>query len=154
MSVIAGLMVLGFALIMIEIFIPGGIVGALGGICLVAGVVVAYQDFGVEGAIITFLVGVVGLAACLFVEFKILPKTPVGKRLFLQNTITGKSQPDVADEDLVGKEGDTLTALSPSGYVRVDGRKFEAASKSGFLEKGDKVRVISYDQFKVTVSKI
>lgn len=154
MSVILGLMILGFVLIMVEIFIPGGVVGAIGGVCLLAGVVVAYQDFGAEGAIIAFLVGIVGLAVCLYTEFKILPKTPMGRRLFLGKTISGKSQPDVATEEMQGKEGSTLTALAPSGYVLVEGQKLEAYSRSGFLEKGDKVRVDSFDQFKVTVSKI
>ncbi len=153
MSVVIGLMALGFALIMIEIFIPGGVVGALGGLCLLAGVVVSYREYGVEGAIVAFLVGVVGLAACLYTEFKILPKTPIGRRLFLAKTISGKSQPDVASEELRGREGSALTDLAPSGYILVDGKKLEASSQSGFLEKGDKVRVESFDQFKVTVSK-
>ena len=154
MSLIVGLMALGFALVMIEIFIPGGIVGAFGGICLLAGVVLAYQEYGAEGAIIAFVSGVVGLAICLYVELKVLPKTSVGRRLFLRSTISKKSQPDVATDEVIGKEGNALTALAPSGYVLVDGKKFEAFSRSGFLEKGDKVRVDSYDQFKVTVSKI
>ncbi len=151
---ISALIVLGFALIMLEIFIPGGVVGVLGGICLLGGILLSYSSYGAEGAIIAFLVCIVGLAFCLFVELKLLPKTTVGRRLFLSKTIAGKSQRDVADDSFVGKEGSALTALSPSGYVLVDGRKLEASSRSGFLEKGVKVRVDSFDQFKVTVSKI
>lgn len=154
MSWIVGLMVLGFAFIMLEIFIPGGIVGAIGGLALLAAIWVGYLEYGVEGAILCFLIGAVGLVACLYIEFKILPKSRAGKRLFLQNRISGKSQPDFGDSSIVGMEGRAVTTLSPSGYVLVDGRKFEAFSRSGFLDRGDKVRIESFDQFKVTVSKI
>ena len=154
MTWIVGLMALGLALVMIEIFVPGGIIGAFGGLCLLAAIIVAFNENGMTGALLAFLVALAGLAACLFVEFKILPKTPMGRRLFLQNRVEGKSQNDLADDTLVGKEGDSLTALAPSGYVLVDGRKYEAFSRSGFLEKGEKVKVDSYDQFRIIVSKV
>lgn len=154
MSIIVGLVILGLALIMLEIFIPGGIVGIFGGISLLAAVGFAYESYGMEGAIIVFGIGLIGLVACLWFEFKILPKTPAGKKFFLQNHVEGKSQPDVGSDDMIGKEGETATALSPSGYVIVEGRKLEAFSRSGFLEKGESVKIDSYDQFKVTVSKI
>lgn len=154
MSLIVGLMILGFGLIMLEIFIPGGVVGLLGGASLLGSIVLSYSEFGMEGALIAFAVAIVGLAICLYVEFKVLPKTRVGRRIFLNNSVSGKSQPDVGETTLVGKEGTTLTALSPSGHVLVEGRKLEAVSRSGFLEKGEKVHVDSLDQFKVTVSKI
>lgn len=154
MSLIAGLLVLGFALIALEIVIPGGIVGAFGGLSLLAGVVVAYQEFGASGALVAGGVGIVGVALSLYIEFKILPKTSLGRRFFLRQSVTAKSQPDVADDSLVGKRGQALTALSPTGYVLVEGRRIEAYSRSGFLPKGEKVEVVSFDAFKVTVSKI
>lgn len=153
MSLIVGLMVLGFGLIMLEIFIPGGIVGVFGGISMIAAVYFAYDGYGMEGAIITFAVGLLGLVACLWFEFKVLPKTPAGKRLFLQDKVSGKSQHDFAEDSMIGKEATTATALSPSGYIIFDGKKLEAFSRSGFLEKGELVRIDSFDQFKVTVSK-
>lgn len=154
MSLIVGLMVLGFGLVMVEIFVPGGIVGIFGGISMLAAVAIAYNEYDIEGALLTFIIGVVGLVGCLIFEFKVLPRTPMGKRLFLENTISGKSQTEAGFENYVGKEGTTATALAPSGYVLVEGKKLEAYSKSGFLERGEKVRVESFDQFKVTVSKI
>lgn len=154
MSLIVGLMVLGLGLIMLEIFIPGGIVGIFGGISMLAAVGFAYQDYGMEGGIITFGIGLVGLVACLWFEFKVLPKTPAGRKLFLQNQVEGKSQPDVGVDEMIGKEGKAATALSPSGHIIVDGKKLEAISRSGFLDKGELVKIDSFDQFKVTVSKL
>jgi membrane-bound ClpP family serine protease len=153
MSLIVGLMLLGLALIMLEVFIPGGIVGIFGGLCLLAAVGFSFRDYGTEGAILAFGIGLVGLVVCLWIQFKIVPKTAAGKRLFLQDTIDAKSQPDVVEDSMVGREGTTATALSPSGYILVDGKKIEAFSRNGFLEKGESVKIDSFDQFKVTVSK-
>lgn len=154
MSIIVGLVILGFALVMLEIVIPGGIVGIFGGISFMVAVGFAYRSYGMEGAIIVFGIGLVGTVACLWFEFKVLPNTAAGKVFFLQNRIEGKSQPDVIDDGMVGKQGVTATALSPTGYIIVDGKKLEAFSRSGFLDKGESIRIDSYDQFKVTVTKI
>lgn len=154
MSLVIGLMVLGIGLVMLEIFIPGGVVGVVGGLCMLGAIGVAFNDFGMEGAIIAFGVSLVALILCLWFEFKVLPKTAAGKRFFLQDQVSGKSQADVAEGSVVGREASAATALAPSGYVLLDGRKLEATSRSGFIEKGDSVRIESIDQFKITVSKI
>ena len=154
MSLIVGLMVLGVALIMIEIFVPGGVVGAMGGVCLIGAVWLSYREGGAEGAIIALAVALVCVSVCLVFEFKVLPKTAVGKRLFLSQRIAGTSHQSPGEASLVGSEGSAATALAPSGYVLVSGRKLEAVSRSGFIEKGDRVRVDAIDSFKVTVSKL
>lgn len=154
MTWIAGLMALGFALIMMEIFIPGGIVGLFGGLCLIGSVWASFDQYGLVGAIVSLIVSLIGVVACLWFEFKVIPKTAAGKRLFLQNRIEGKSQPDVGEQDLVGQEGTALTALSPTGYVKVGTQKLEAFSRSGFLDKGQSVKVEAVEQFRITVSKI
>lgn len=46
MSVIIGLLILGFALIALEIVIPGGIVGIFGGLSLLAAVGFAFETYG------------------------------------------------------------------------------------------------------------
>ncbi|MBC2606364.1 NfeD family protein [Pelagicoccus albus] len=154
MSLLVGLIILGLGLVMLEIFIPGGIVGIFGGLSLIAAVGFAYDGYGAEGAIIVFLIGLAGLVACLWFEFKVLPKTPAGKKFFLQDKVDGISQNAVGDESMIGKECSTATAMAPSGYILCEGKKMEAVSCSGFIEKGAAVKIESFDQFKVTVSKI
>lgn len=154
MSLIVGLMILGLGLIMLEIVIPGGIVGVFGGLSLLAAVGLAFDGYGAEGAILVFGIGLIGAIACLWFEFKILPKTAAGKRLFLSDKVDGISQAAVGKEEMIGQQASTATALSPSGYIILDGKRLEAVSRSGFLEKGTPVKIDSFDQFKVTVSKL
>ncbi len=58
------------------------------------------------------------------------------------------------DESLLGKAGVAETSLALSGSVRVDGKKVAALSRSGFIEKGDKVVVIGGQGSHIIVKKV
>lgn len=146
---LVGLIFLGF-----EVFVPGAILGILGTLSLLGGVVVAFMEYGPTGGWTAFGVAAAAVGGLLFLEFRVLPRTRVGKRLFLESAVTGTSQPAVAEAaDVVGRTGQTLTPLSPSGYVDIDGRRYEAFSRTGFVPRGAPVRVVSVDTFRLIVSK-
>ena len=153
MSLIIGLFVVGVALIAIEVFVPGGIIGIMGILSIIAGVVVSYSEFGFTGVWISGAAAVVILVAVLLFEFLVLPKTKLGGRLFLRKAVEGTSQPPLAEEDDIGKECVTLTPLSPTGTVLLDGKKVEAASRSGFISKNETMKVVGKDNFRIIVSK-
>ncbi|MEM6804146.1 MAG: NfeD family protein [Bacteroidota bacterium] len=44
--------------------------------------------------------------------------------------------------NLIGKTGKTLTNLGMTGLVEVEGRKFEAESKSGYIKDNMPVRIV------------
>ena len=54
--------------------------------------------------------------------------------------------------ELIGKSAEALTMLSPSGYVRVDGRRYEAFCQSGQVPAGAALEVIGADNFRLIVS--
>jgi membrane-bound serine protease (ClpP class) len=111
----------------------------------------AFVEFGMSGGLIALMVAVVLVAAVLYFELAILPKTAMGKRLFLKKAIDGKSSPK-RDRDYVGAEGVTLTALGPTGYIEIDGKRLEAFSRSGFLETNVPVKVVGTDNFRLIVT--
>ena len=49
------LIIAGLFLIGAEIFLPGGIIGFIGGMCLLAAVIVGFAAFGIQGGILSFL---------------------------------------------------------------------------------------------------
>ena len=55
---------------------------------------------------------------------------------------------------LVGKEGIAHTVLRPSGMVEIDGDIYDAMSSLGFIEKGTKVKVTSYETGQIHVEKV
>ena len=148
------LFVAGVVLIGSEVFLPGGILGAIGGALMIGGIAVSYTEFGAFGAFIATILAITLVVLALFFEFKILPKTPMGKQLFMSGSIEDSTTYSKAGDDVVGQTGRTVTALGPTGFVLLGGKKLEAASKSGFIEKNEKVKVTGKDNFRITVSKL
>lgn len=154
MTGIVLLFALGLVLLFFEVFVPGGVLGVLGGLLMLAGCGVAFAEFGTGGGAIATTLAVVLIGATLYFELFLLPKTSFGRKLFLERAIAAQSQPPPARaEDIVGRDGETLTTLAPSGYVLIAGKKYEAASQSGLLPRGTAVKVTGLDNFRLLVSK-
>jgi len=154
MSTIIFLFAVGVLLLGCEVFVPGAILGTVGGLCLLGGIGFAFVEFGGLAGCLATVAALVLTGIVLYLEFRVLPRTAWGRRLFLHASITGTSQPPPAEKDaVVGRSGETLTPLSPSGVILVDGHRYEAFSRSGLLEKGESVRVVGLDNFRLIVIK-
>lgn len=155
MSLIILLFLVGLVFIALEVFVPGAVLGIIGGVSITAGCVLAFLRYGVDGGVIAVIAGLVLAGLLFYVEFAILPKTRFGQRLFLQSAVTATSQPMPADAAVViGKTAEALTMLAPSGYVAIDGKRYEAFSQDGLVEKGTRLRVTSVDNFTLKVTKL
>lgn len=152
-TTIVTLFVVGLILLGFEVFVPGAILGIAGGLMLLGGVIVAFLEHGPQGGLIALLVAVTAVAALLYFEFRILPRTRLGRRMFLDKAIDGASQPPVASaaDAVVGREALAVTALGPTGLVEVDGRRYEARCDSGFAEAGSRLRVVRIETFQLVV---
>ncbi|NPD45062.1 nodulation protein NfeD [Lentimicrobium sp. L6] len=53
----------------------------------------------------------------------------------------------------IGEIGQAFTVLRPSGKVMVDGQMYDAVSLSNFIEKGDEVEVVGYENAQLMVRK-
>ena len=155
MTLIILLFALGIALLAIEVIIPGGIVGSIGALLMFGGCVMSFAEFGTGGGLIAVACAVVLTVAAFFIELVIIPRTAAGKRAFLQTAITAKSS-SFGDEALalIGKSGEAVTMLSPSGYVLIDGKRFEAFCQDGQIPAGSPLEVVGADNFRLIVSPI
>ena len=153
MSLLVGLIITAFVLFFFEIFVPGGVLAVLGGIMLLAASAVAYTEFGAIWAITVFSCGLVGALVMFFLEIRLISHTRFGRQLSLQSSISAKLNPK-ADENLIGKEGVTLTILAPSGKVEIEGKSYTASAQDGYLQKGVSIRVLRTETFKLIVEKI
>jgi membrane-bound serine protease (ClpP class) len=99
----------------------------------------------------------IGLALALILAIALLRFLPHGwiwDRLVVQSTQEATSQPLPADPDtVVGKTAHAVTTMAPSGYVVIDGRRYEAFCESGLAEKGSSLRVMAVDNFRLIVSQ-
>lgn len=154
MNAIVLLFLLGVLLLAGEVFVPGAILGVIGGAAMVVGCVLSFQQFGPMGGLIATAVAVALLGATLYIELVWLPRSRFGKRLVVQGASDATSQPPLAQLDAVlGKTAEAVTTLAPSGYVLVEGRRYEAFCQSGHVAKGATLRVTGLDNFRLIVTK-
>lgn len=154
MNAIILLFLVGVLLLAGEVFVPGAILGIIGAICMLVGCVLSFGQFGASGGILATGVAVVLLGLMLYIELIWLPKTRVGKKMIVQSTVSATSQPPLAELNaVVGKTAEALTPLVPSGYVLVDGRRYEGFSQSGHVAKGAMMRVTGLDNFRLILTK-
>jgi len=152
--------VIGLILIALEIFvIPGfGVAGILGVVFVFVGLVLSlinnvnfdfeHVELGrVGGAITTVLVGLSGgFIISLYLGNKVFSaKSGPFKNMALkkvQNVSDGYVSIEPELFKLKGKSGIAQTVLRPGGKVLIDGEAFDAVAEIGFVEKGEKIRVI------------
>ncbi len=153
MSLIITLVLVALVLFFFEILIPGGILAIIGVAVLFGASYAAYDKFGPVAAALTFFLSLTVSIMMLVIELILLPKIPLGKKLFLGSKNQSDSSPAQAKIDMTGKKGETLTTMAPTGMVLIEGRQYEASSQSGMLEKGAAVEVTAQDNFRLIVRK-
>jgi membrane-bound ClpP family serine protease len=151
-TLIIFLFALGIFLFAVEVLVPGGILGIAGGALLLAGCILSFVRYGSTGGLLAVVASILVGALVFYIEFKILPKTRIGKRFFLNREITATATALQDDaRDLVGKAALSATVLAPSGYVTIDGKRYEAVSQSGQIAPGTELKVVDANHFQLTV---
>lgn len=152
---IVGLVLLGGAFIVIEIvLIPGiGVIGLVGfGAIIAASVLLGHLTHPLWGALLC-----IGTVVFSFVFIYLLPKTPFGKRLVLENRHESgggySAQKDEGYRDLLNKTGTTTSFLRPAGIAMIDDRQIDVVTQGEFIEAGSRIRVIAVEGSKITVEK-
>lgn len=157
MLIILAMLLIAAAILIffIEIFVPtGGVLGVLAGLALVSGIVILfYKDtmLGLIGAIVSLL----ALPFVMGFGLKILPNTPIFKRLTLTERQRATAPRDL-DRELaavvaVGDIGKTITELRPVGTVLIKGQKIDCLANWGTIPPGTQVRVVSVDGMQTKV---
>ena len=71
----------GYLLILVEGFLPGGIFGLFGAVCILIASYFAYSNLGgIVPSLITFLLSSAGGLLILFLQFKWLSKSKLGRK--------------------------------------------------------------------------
>lgn len=147
-SLILGLLLVGFLLLVAEVFLPGYIAGIMGVFCLAISVGAVFYHYGSwYGSVATLAVGGVTVAG-LVVWLNIFPKTFVGRRLILTSQQPHEIPPGA---ELIGKEGTALTPLRPTGAARIAGKRVDVTAIGEFLKEGTPLLVVAADGLRVAV---
>ncbi len=161
--------VVGLVLLAIEIFaIPGfGVAGIAGLVMMVTGLTLSMIDnvvFEFEGTGIRAIVralflvvfsSFIALSTSIYLSRRLL-ETSLFSHLVLSSTQEkdqGYISVDTHYRDIVGSTGTASTSLRPSGKVMVDDELYDAKSLVGYIEKGEKVRVVNFETGQLYVVK-
>ena len=153
MTAITVLFACGLLLLACEVFVPGLVLGILGGGLMAAGTVVAYAKYGSAVGGLTGIAGVILVGATFATEFWLMPKKGTMKWLRIGVGKSGTEPQAPADAaQVVGRIGVAVTALAPSGYVKLDQRRYGARSEGGFVAAGDPITVVGVTPFQLLVN--
>lgn len=147
------LLVVGLVLVVVEVFLPSGLFGVAGGLCLIAAIAMTYSNYGVVAG--TWLLGGVILATLigLILWVKFFPKTPTGRRMMLSQT-SGNVAPEEDFVALLHKRGVARSHLRPSGIAEIEGRRVDVVSEGGMIAPESGVQVVAVDGTKIVVRKV
>ncbi len=163
--------IVGLVLLAIEIFaIPGfGVAGISGIILMVTGLTLSMIDnigFDFTGVQLN------GLAEAFFIVIiasflSIIGSFYLTRKLFGTSTIFGNlalmtTQPqsegyvssDSQYTEMLGQTGETYTILRPAGKVMINGKMFDAVAQTGYIDKGEAVRIVKYENAQLIVRKV
>ncbi len=144
----------GLFLMGAEIFVPGGILGLLGGIALIGAVITGFVAFGPQGGTIAAILILVFLALSIVAWMLIVPRSRLGKALTLSDSTRDYKGTSPKLKDYVGKEGVALTPLTPSGLIKINGERIDVVAEGKWIDKGSRVRVVNATGNHVTARKI
>ncbi|HEX3602242.1 MAG TPA: NfeD family protein [Lacipirellulaceae bacterium] len=149
------LMVLGCALVVLEVFIPsGGIISVLSAVSLIASIVIASWQSPTTGpftGLVFAAVTVIVVPIIIATAFKYWPKTPMGKAFLGEPLTADKVLPKDSRRALLGRVGVARSKMLPSGAVEIDGQMVDAVSQGQAIEPGTYIVVTEVRANRVVV---
>ena len=163
--------IIGLILLMVELFaIPGfGVAGISGIILIVTGLTLSMIDnigfdftgVRLNGFIQAFFIVIIASFFSLIGSFFLTRKLFGGHTMFgdlalltTQQTTEGYVSADAHYLEMKGKTGTAFTMLRPAGKIDIEGQIFDAVAEAGFIEKGEAIRVVKYENAQLIVRKI
>ncbi len=143
---VIGLLVLGYIMLLLEVFLPGGVLGVLGLVSVGWGCFKAFSMGTYWGS--------AALGASILVAFvvvKLFLRSRTAKNLVLDQQNPDWQAPDSGLVALVGKAGRTITPLRPAGLAEIDEQRMDVVADSEFIDAGVLVRVCEVEGNRVVV---
>ncbi|MET3574728.1 membrane-bound serine protease (ClpP class) [Bhargavaea ullalensis] len=146
------LFLLGAGLLIAELFVSGGFLGVAGAVAVVAGIIMAGGDPLVMGVSVAIALVIMVMGMVILMKF-------FGKRLHLLSKLVLMDSTDTESGyvsnknrlELIGREGAAMTALRPSGAVKIGDELLDVVTEGRFIEKGKQVKVIKVEGSRVVV---
>ncbi len=150
MLIAIGIGLISLLLIYLEFFLPGAILGILGGVGFCVSILLFVWESADLWPIVMFIVSIIIL---LVLTIKLaLWKIKRKPALFAKEEQSGYMASHY-DKELIGKDGEAATDLKPSGHILVEGERYQAVSGSRYIKKGESVIIIGGEGSRLIVRR-
>jgi membrane-bound serine protease (ClpP class) len=148
------LLILGLILLFLEFYLPGAILGTIGAILILFSLILAISESqsGVETALF-FVIALIAVIGVIKLALYRIPRGKKGFNIYL-NTDQEGYQASTYDKAMIGKKGIVDSDLKPGGYIRIEGKQYQAISVSGYITKGQEVIVIGGEAESLLVKQV
>ncbi len=146
-------LILGIALVIIEMFTPGLTVPGIAGIILIIAAIILTAGSFLDGMLM--LLGVIAiLSIALFFVLRSASKGMLSRSPIIKKD-TEEEYLSVDDmKFFIGKEGKALTILRPAGTADFNGVRLDVVTEGSFVKQGVKVKVIRVEGRRIIVAPI
>lgn len=150
-----GLFIAGIVLLVLEVVLPGvGFFAIAGSLALFSGIVLASYDTG-SGLVslgIAFVIAIVVVA----IVMKIFKHRGVWNKFILKDELKTELgyTSSSTKAHLLGKSGEAVTTLRPSGTALIDDEKVDVVTDGGYIDRGKKIKVTKIEGTRVVVTEV
>ncbi len=148
-TIIIALYLCGLLAMVVELFIPGMIIGFTGFLAVLGSIIYALATGRSWTAVV-----LIGCALAFVPVFFALWKNVVGKYFAIGEDEREYSPSSTVSESLEGVEGVAITPLRPSGIARLNEQRYDVVTRGEMLEKGTRVEVIEVSGNRVVVKEV
>lgn len=146
---------IGVALLVAEVFMPGfGVAGISGIVLEVISIVLVYLKYGGLAALGLTIVILAVIGITISISLRSATKGRLSKSPIILNDRETTAEGYIATTDMdvfTGKEGETTTVLRPTGMAEFDGVRLNVVSEGEYIPKGTPVRVAYVEGVRVVV---
>lgn len=152
LTIVLLIIFLGLLLVFLEIFlIPGTtLFGVIGGLSLLAGVVMMYAYYGNLWGNIALATSLILVVIAVLLGFRVIQSN----RLAMKATVAGRVNEIDAIQLRVTDKGETVTDLRPGGKAIFNGHKTDVYSSGEFISRNTSVEIIKITSDKIFVSPL
>lgn len=149
------LFLIGLILLVVEGTIPGFGLPGIGGIIFVLlGIILAMDN--IRTGIISLSISIILTTLVSIYLIKLGYKIKIFDNIILKNQLDkDKGYLSVDNMDfLLDKNGVTISELRPTGFIEIDGKKYDALSASGYIESNSQIKVVKVEGAKIFVRRV
>lgn len=149
------LLVIGIILVVLEFFVPGGILGIIGASAIVVSLFLAGYDLS-HMAISILVALILGIVTFIILYRSVDREKGLFKKIILQDrTTTDEGYISATTRfDLIGQIGRSVTPLRPAGTIIVNNERIDAVSEGNYINNDVEVEIIHVEGMRVVVQEV